>query len=520
MNIPALALFTRSLRMDSRSRQGYLLRLALVGIILIYLIYFHSSFVRFGAPGRTFFIAIVWINLVFVTLSGLGLFSAVITEEKEEMTLGLLKMTALSPPALLLGKSGSRLLSVVLIILAQFPFVLLGVTLGGVSTLQIIAVYCSILAWTVLLCGVALFCSVLTNRTTRAMSLTVFILVLFIAGATAGPHILDEIVDAGWIAVRHPMIIAAKALCGWLYAALPFSRIETILTTGFAGSPVEFQVISNVIGGVLFFFLAWAVFEPCTREIKDTSPARDILLARTIRKRRAVVGRTWKWALTWKEFHFVEGGRRFMIIKVLLFAAFSAIMVYFSARSRSGLDLEEVGVGIMIFAIAAAYVELTFFMGRSLYEEARWRTFPDIMVLPVHAHTILWRKLAAGLIHTLPAAVFFWIGAALAPMEFIGGFGAALSTKAGLVFIAEAIYFVFFIAFFALVFKRAAFVLTFLIYLMSKWLIAPTLTILTFVGGKNLDDEFVLALFVLWKMGMIFLLYIGIIWRMRKLAAA
>ena len=92
-----------------------------------------------GAPGLHFLQEMVWLNLVFITLAGLSYFASAITEEKEEMMLGLLRMTDLNPVAILLGKSTSRLVGALLLLLVQVPFVLLAVTLGGVGLLQIAA---------------------------------------------------------------------------------------------------------------------------------------------------------------------------------------------------------------------------------------------------------------------------------------------------------------------------------------------------------------------------------------------
>ena len=51
-------------------------------------------------------------------------------EEKEEQTLGLLRMTGLNALSILLGKSTSRLLGALLLLLAQFPFTIFAITLA------------------------------------------------------------------------------------------------------------------------------------------------------------------------------------------------------------------------------------------------------------------------------------------------------------------------------------------------------------------------------------------------------
>lgn len=113
----------------------------------------------YRCTGTELFSSIAWLNLLFITCAGAGYFSTAITEEKEEETLGLLQMAGLNHIGILLGKSTSRLIQVMLLLVVQFPFMLLAVTLGGVTTDQILAAYVSVLAFTVLLAnlGAGLF---------------------------------------------------------------------------------------------------------------------------------------------------------------------------------------------------------------------------------------------------------------------------------------------------------------------------------------------------------------------------
>ena len=91
-----------------------------------------------GGPGAVFWI---WCY---------GFFATAITEEKEEGTLGLLKMAGISRVSILLGKSTSRLITAILLFLVQLPFTLLAITLGGVTLGQIFAAYWALLAYMLL----------------------------------------------------------------------------------------------------------------------------------------------------------------------------------------------------------------------------------------------------------------------------------------------------------------------------------------------------------------------------------
>src|SRR3982751_6078304 len=122
---PLLALFIRSLREDGRQKLTYIARTGLVVVILLFQFSFQSNMGWNNAPGLEFFGTVIGIDLAFVLLAAVSYFSSAISEEKEEMTLGLLRMTNLNPLSILLGKSTSRLCSASLLFAAQVPFTLL-----------------------------------------------------------------------------------------------------------------------------------------------------------------------------------------------------------------------------------------------------------------------------------------------------------------------------------------------------------------------------------------------------------
>jgi ABC-type Na+ efflux pump permease subunit len=123
----------------------------------------------------------------------LSYFSSAITEEKEEMTLGLLRMTNLNPLSILLGKSTSRLCGALLLLAAQLPFTLLAVAFGGISTRQIMAAYCTLAAYILLLSNLALLFSVTARRTAAAAFFTGLMLFIYLVGYAILPGLLSAI---------------------------------------------------------------------------------------------------------------------------------------------------------------------------------------------------------------------------------------------------------------------------------------------------------------------------------------
>src|SRR5215218_7234938 len=102
---PWLALTVRALRVDSRSWLSHSLRLVFVLIVFFGLLNAHISQDFYGAPGLQLFSVLSWMNLFFISLAAVSMFATPITEEKEEATLGLLRMAGIGPLGLLLGKS-------------------------------------------------------------------------------------------------------------------------------------------------------------------------------------------------------------------------------------------------------------------------------------------------------------------------------------------------------------------------------------------------------------------------------
>ena len=177
-----LSLFYRSLYADNRNWRNYLMRTLMLfligGSLLSHLLDSLTSVV--AAPGLDFFHAITMLNFVFITTMGVALFSSAVTEEKEVDSLYLLLMTGVTPFSLLVSKGGSKFIIGLMLILAQLPFTLLAVSLGGISFYQVVCVYVSLIAYTFFLANLALFFSVITNRTYKAATLTLFSLVSFL----------------------------------------------------------------------------------------------------------------------------------------------------------------------------------------------------------------------------------------------------------------------------------------------------------------------------------------------------
>ena len=360
MTSPLLALFTRSLREDTRAKSTYWARAGLATFMLFVMWTAASARASGGAPGLVFLQSSAWLQAMFLTISGLGFFASAITEEKEEETLGLLRMTNLSPLSILLGKSTSRLGSALLLLLAQVPFTLMAVTLGGVSPGQVLAAYATLGAYTFLLCNLALLASVIMQRTVSAVALTGGVLLgVFWAGAEADARVA---------------------------AASPFRRLAAIFQTGFDGRILGFQVAVNLAAGAVCFLLAWLLFRWLCESSAEAASA-SFCARRWLRRGRFAPGRPCAGpsALRWRDYHFFHGGSAVACAKWVVCGALmlgAGVVIFANIGEQSGGESGEAVATLFSIGLFGVVAELGFIASRLCSTEVRGQTLSSLALLP------------------------------------------------------------------------------------------------------------------------------------------
>ena len=418
MSSPLLALFIRSLREDTRARATYWMRGGLSCFLGLMLLFFAIPGGLISAPGRVYFSIIISIQTVGITFVGLSYFGSAVAEEKEEHTLGLLRMTGLDPLSILLGKSTSRLCGALMLLIAQFPFTIFAVTLGGVSLWQIAAVYCTLATYTFLLCNFALLGSVLARTTGGAVTFCVVVTGLFTAIAWA-------LATAQTVANRFGVHPPFESVTSDMWTATPIARLMEILGTGFSGPLLGWQVASNLTLGVICFLLAWAAFERfCERVSEEAAPATVTLspsvpppagqASPTLAPRqpqsslfwpfRSRPPRVWKDALRWKDFYFLCGGRRHFTLRVIgyggAFIYDLCAMISGSGGSYFSVNGSAHSLIPFIFTIDAAVMASGIFR-----TELRDQTLSTLSMLPCDMRFIVGHKVRACLLAAAPGAL-------------------------------------------------------------------------------------------------------------------
>ncbi|MEP6667643.1 MAG: hypothetical protein ABJF10_00735 [Chthoniobacter sp.] len=431
MSSPLLALFVRSLREDSRLKFTYFARAGLVSVILLFLFMTQSNVGWTNAPGLRFFETVISVDLVFVLLAGVSYFSSAISEEKEEMTLGLLRMTNLDPLSILLGKSTSRLCTAVLLFAAQLPFTLLAVTLGGVSLHQIFAAYLAIGAFIVFISNLALLASVLSRRASGSAVLTGVSLLFFFIVVPFAAWLGKLPLWLGILKEGNAWTVTMIGIAEFATEASPFVRAGKILSTGFVGDLFTFQVWSNLAMGLVLFLGSWALFEKFCGEQKESAPTRAGVTSSPGRRRALFSpGRPWKRALAWKDFYFTTGGKLWIFIKLLVYGTPLLVIRCWPHQLGGPPRWRDFGVGTFWIMLGFICIELAFAAATIFRNEHQGQTLSSLAMLPQGLRRVAYEKLLGVLPALFAAGAYFALSIPLIARLILDTFGQMNSNDA------------------------------------------------------------------------------------------
>lgn len=398
------ALLGRSLRIDSRSWQVHLARLGLLLAIYFSLSFAFATSTRFGAPGLRFFRAIVWLNTIFATLLGIGFFSTAISEEKEEDTLGLMQMAGIIPLGILMGKVGGRLCQALLLIVVQYPFTLLAVTMGGVTPNQIQCAFIGLANYVLLLAGLGLLCSTVASSNRSASALMIVGLLIYVAVPYFAYETYQGLVTNGLLS---PSSIWARAL--WQIGSMClFLQISTIMTSAFGESPWSIQAISNALGAAACFLMAWLLFARCTANPTGEAAARGLLSYKISGLRWFSPGRPGANPFLWKDYHFVGGGHGMTLMRigfymVMLLGSFMLSEIWWGRGAVQSTHAYQWALGLyQVLLMPVIAIETAVLAARALHEEFRGQTLAALLMLPGNPVITVYSKLAGAMLAAIP----------------------------------------------------------------------------------------------------------------------
>ena len=511
-------LFQRSMRADLRGWKGHGFRIAFALFIYFSLAIAQVSSLAFGAPGLRFFSSICYLNLFFIILAGCSFFATAITEEKEEDTLGLLRMAGMNQGAILLGKSTSRLCASLLLLVIQLPFLLLAITLGGVLYHQIAAAAVTLISFLIFTANVGLFFSVICRRSGHAVAYTGMLLV----GRLFLPMLWTSASSSiQWFPSLQTLV---DMLDIWLPQTSPWSRLAAIMSTGFAEPLISPQVQFDLLGGLLFFALSWILFEPFTQGGRVETATRGPLQHRRKRFGFFAVGRAWENPYLWHSYNFFAGGTSMLLIKFLAYLAIGvlfAIVDYWNVFDGGSLrayqlNWNDVGGAFAFIVIAGMFLELTIAASRIFHDEWQWKTLESLLLLPESIHKIGWSKVAGVLIGLIPG-LFCLALALLISEDAQEVVQDALLLPGGWATIMAAVLFLHLVALVSLFVKWGSIPLSILLSVVVSYAMTPFFLFAFFVSETFNSEQFGLLLVVGVQIGLCIIMQLLIAKRLEVL---
>jgi ABC-type transport system involved in multi-copper enzyme maturation permease subunit len=409
-----LAFLTRSIRQESRLLTHHAVRgtLVLLTLFLFFLQVLDAP--RRGASGLYLVQSISNCCYLCLTLLGIMYFSLAITEEKEEETLPLLRMTGVRNFTLLIGKSVPRLAIVILLILVSAPFLLLSITLGGVVPEQIIASVLGMICYAFCLSQMGLFSSTISRSSRRATSATIILWIAIEFGSWFLSLFAAGCREWGLVPLQGYLESASE----FLWRRSMWSAATEFLMYERGESVWHVQMTFHLCVGLGFFGLSWLVFEPMnSASLAQGAAASENVtrgLATQTRGLRSL--RCWDTAIIWKSWQFLVGGWLWISILTLVMPLLSiglvlGMSILMDERAESGMF----GATLMIVGGVSFIIMLARLFGSVLNQEVHQQTLVSLCMLPRRRWEIL-SELYLGILPGLLAPLvcfglgFLWIG--------------------------------------------------------------------------------------------------------------
>jgi ABC-type transport system involved in multi-copper enzyme maturation permease subunit len=403
-----LALLVRALRVDARSIRPHLVRMGLLATILWLLYLAHASVSFTGAPGLTLFTSLAHVNIWFITIIGVTYFSSAITEEKEERTLGLLRMADIGSGSILLGKWAPRIVGMLSLIAVQFPFTLLAITLGGVTQAQVNAVYVALLLHLLSVGTWSLVASVYCRNTgsaCRAAFIALFVrwFIPYMAGLFATLS-----VGAGG---------KAPVLDG--IAMINEASVHTLtgraLATTFAEGPFPTAAAWWLGESAFLFVLSWLIFDPCTQGdiLSDAQPSMWTRL--TARNKRSNHRRAWTSAIAGKDFMLLAGGGRGSLLRFTVYMGIVFSFLLMMNIFGVPVTLQEAGGALLGFGFGFVALDIIQSAAKVFRVELQEQTWSALMMLPRNINGVAWSKIGGCALGWWPSLLMITLGSLLVP---------------------------------------------------------------------------------------------------------
>jgi hypothetical protein len=338
--------------------------------------------------GIIIFYVMAGINLSIVSFAALRLFGTVITEEKEQGTLGLLMITPMHPLSLISAKTIPLLYTLCCMIFIQVPLVTLIVTFGGVLLEQVLLFFLICFFHLLLVASICIPCSTLMKKVGDAIGLSLIIHIIFMAS----PPLLTML-NLYYVrnAFLTDFIQAITSIQTW--------HICTKILTSTHDAPA---ILIYITFCIIAFILSMVFTLHKIKKINLSDPTEKKSSGKS---RKSKHSRTWKKAIIWKDWTYWAGGKKIIILKVFLY---STALAYTPFLNDDGLmklfsqqyfeNFFNINIPILIFVFG---IEFLGQLSNFIRKEVKGKTLSGVLLQPISTVEFFFEKVKGALLSSL-----------------------------------------------------------------------------------------------------------------------
>ncbi len=337
------------------------------------------------------------------------LVASAVAVEKDRKTLDLLLLTSLSDSELVLGKLFAGILSVLVVVVATLPLLMIIALLGGVSTGQILRVQAVTLASALAAGSLGSTIALWREKTFQALAMTALVLVLWLLGweivAAVGA-------DATWFG------LPAKS---WAIAMSPWQAVQEaarpIFDSARAGNSADLVLIfliSSIVESAalnLVAIIRLRIWNPRRETAPRMDEDRERELAATAANpstpRSAVavhgaggkVRNVWDNPVLWREVRTWAYGKRILVIRLAYWAVFIAcasVLITQLAEKMSPDDTIPAAAKPIVTLLVVGLILLNALAVTSLTNERDSRALDLLLVTDLSPKEIVFGKLGGA----------------------------------------------------------------------------------------------------------------------------
>ncbi len=355
------------------------------------------------------------------------LVASAVSLEKDRKTLDLLLMTNLSNSDLVLGKLLASMLSVIVMVVATLPLLMILALLGGVSTAQILRVEAVTLASALVAGSLGSTIALWREKTFQALAMTALVLVLWLI---AWEIVAAAIPDALWLG------LLAKS---WAVVMSPWQAVQEASRPIFppAGGreladPVFLFLIASITISAVLNVVAilrvrtWNPRQELIPRTEESLPHESITAGAVSPMRQAAVaihgagGKTrevWDNPILWREIRTWAYGKRILVIRLVYWAVFCICAVVLLSQVHGGTVREQripTEAQPLVALLVIGLILLNALAVTSLTNERDSRALDLLLVTDLSPKEIVFGKLGGAFYNAkemilLPLALCFYL---------------------------------------------------------------------------------------------------------------